>query len=140
MGSLPDTIGQPLRKIGAYSYNFVYCMLYEVITSAKKSTETPSIGTSQFDDDTILEKAKLARNGIEFQKLWGGDFSSYPSQSEADLALCGILAFWCNRDIAQIDRLFRRSGLMRVITSYSIHYTKLYDIQTIDSLIRIFKL
>jgi len=86
---------------------------YMVRTYAKKSTETPSIGTSQFDDDTILEKAKLARNGIEFQKLWGGDFSSYPSQSEADLALCGILAFWCNRDIAQIDRLFRRSGLMR---------------------------
>ena len=30
-----------------------------------------------------------------------------------DLALASILAFWCGRDIEQMDRLFRKSGLMR---------------------------
>ena len=35
------------------------------------------------------------------------------SQSEADLAFCSHLAFWCGRDIAQMDRLFRHSGLYR---------------------------
>ena len=64
-------------------------------------------------DDTIITKATYARNGVIFQKLWGEDFSGYASQSEADLALCGILAFWCNRDISQMDRLFRQSGLYR---------------------------
>jgi primase-polymerase (primpol)-like protein len=51
---------------------------------------------------------RRAANGEKFAKLWSGDVSGYPSQSEADLALCGILAFW-TRDRAQIDRLFRQS-------------------------------
>ena len=33
--------------------------------------------------------------------------------SEADLALCNMLAFWTGRDAGRIDRLFRSSGLMR---------------------------
>jgi hypothetical protein len=37
----------------------------------------------------------------------------YPSQSEADLALCTHLAFWSGRDAARIDALFRTGGLMR---------------------------
>ncbi len=37
----------------------------------------------------------------------------YSSQSEADLALCSILAFWTGKDSEWIDRLFRKSGLMR---------------------------
>ena len=37
----------------------------------------------------------------------------YSSQSEADMALCSHLAFWTEKDPAQIDRLFRQSGLMR---------------------------
>src|SRR5207247_8253601 len=39
--------------------------------------------------------------------------SDYPSQSEADLALAGILATYCGGDEQQIDRLFRKSGLYR---------------------------
>jgi primase-polymerase (primpol)-like protein len=41
---------------------------------------------------------------------WEGEYSS---QSEADLALCRLLAYWANRDASRIDALFRRSGLMR---------------------------
>jgi putative DNA primase/helicase len=57
--------------------------------------------------------AKSADNGPKFNRLWSGDFSAYPSQSEADLALCRILAFWTRRDAARIDSLFRQSGLFR---------------------------
>lgn len=35
------------------------------------------------------------------------------SHSEADQALCAMLAFWCGGDTAQMDRLFRQSSLMR---------------------------
>lgn len=45
--------------------------------------------------------------------LWNGNWSAYPSHSEGDMALCCKLAFWCSRDIHQMDRLFRSSGMMR---------------------------
>lgn len=65
------------------------------------------------DDRELIEKARNAKNGAKFERLWGGDTSSYPSPSEADLALCSELAFWTQGDKARIDRLFRQSGLMR---------------------------
>jgi hypothetical protein len=45
-------------------------------------------------------------------KLWAGDWSGYPSQSEADLALLGFLSRSAP-DAATLDRWFRLSGLMR---------------------------
>ena len=64
-------------------------------------------------DSEILELAKNAQNSDKFNKLMKGDFSDYPSQSEADLGLCNMLAFWCGNNPEQIDRIFRQSGLMR---------------------------
>lgn len=64
-------------------------------------------------DQELIERAMNAKNGANFARLWGGDISGYPSHSEADEALCGLLAFWWGRDAAAIDRLFRQSGLYR---------------------------
>jgi putative DNA primase/helicase len=74
------------------------------------------------DDEIILQKAKAARNGEKFQRLWDGDTSDYAffnpdgtlnlGHSEADLALCRELAFWTQNE-QQIDRIFRCSGLCR---------------------------
>ena len=65
-------------------------------------------------DDDIITKASASRQGDKFNALWSGNISPwYTSRSEADQALCSILAFWCAGDAAQIDRLFRMSGLMR---------------------------
>jgi primase-polymerase (primpol)-like protein len=60
----------------------------------------------------LIEKALNARNGGKFARLWSGDIRGYSSHSEPDAALCELLAFW-TQDPAQIDRLFRRSALMR---------------------------
>jgi putative DNA primase/helicase len=65
------------------------------------------------DDQELLERARTARNGADFERLWSGDTSGYASRSEADLALCSMLAFWTGPDAAALDRLFRSSGLMR---------------------------
>ncbi|MDR1464345.1 MAG: nucleoside triphosphatase [Oscillospiraceae bacterium] len=73
----------------------------------------PAPGESCLSDVTVIQRAASAKNGSAFQRLWDGDCSGYASQSEADLALCGILAFWCGKDIAQMDCLFRQSGLFR---------------------------
>ena len=65
------------------------------------------------DEQELLEKAKSASNGEQFQRLWRGDWSDYESHSEADLALCSHLAFWTGGERERIDGLFRRSGLIR---------------------------
>jgi primase-polymerase (primpol)-like protein len=66
------------------------------------------------DDDELLRRARDARNGAKFRRLWDGDASDHGGdESRADLALCGMLAFWCGGDAQRIDALFRRSGLMR---------------------------
>jgi hypothetical protein len=68
------------------------------------------------DDRELLERAFAAGNGATFGALWSGEWQSllrYGSQSEADLALCSMLAFWTGRDPARMDRLFRASGLHR---------------------------
>ncbi|HHW37089.1 MAG TPA: nucleoside triphosphatase [Bacillales bacterium] len=89
-------------------------MLRTVKPSEAYSAEEQSAETASFlSDESVIEKAKAAKNGAAFTKLWEGDISGYPSQSEADLALCSNLAFWCGRDTVQMDRLFRRCGLYR---------------------------
>lgn len=84
-----------------------------MLRNIKPRDEQPAVTASYLSDDSVIEKAKAAKNGVAFAKLWEGDISGYPSQSEADLAFCSHLAFWCGRDIAQMDRLFRRSELYR---------------------------
>ena len=65
-------------------------------------------------DRELLEKARSAKNGAAFSRLWAGDTSAYRSDdSAADMALCNQLAFWTGRDPQRMDRLFRQSGLMR---------------------------
>src|SRR5829696_5541347 len=64
-------------------------------------------------DSEVLEKALAASNGARFSRLWNGDTEEYSSHSEADLALCGMLAFWTGGDASRIDSLFRQSGLYR---------------------------
>jgi putative DNA primase/helicase len=65
------------------------------------------------NDATLLARARAARNGGKFGALYAGDTSRYQSHSEADLALCNLLAFWTGSDAARMDTLFRSSGLMR---------------------------
>lgn len=61
----------------------------------------------------VLSAAAGSKNGALFQALYSGDCSGYGSHSEADLALCNMLAFWCGCDADKMDSLFRQSGLMR---------------------------
>lgn len=72
------------------------------------------------EDEATLSLLTVGSNASKVTMLWSGNWRAlgYDSQSNADLALCSIIAFWCNRedpapDPDRIDRLFRRSGLMR---------------------------
>jgi hypothetical protein len=71
---------------------------------------------NRLDNKALLKLARQAKNGARFSALydhgnWQGE--DYPSPSEADLALCQLLAFWTARDKSRMDGLFRASGLMR---------------------------
>lgn len=69
---------------------------------------------SQQTDAVLTDRAMACkRTGAKFKALWSGDTGAYASASEADLALCSLLAFWTGPSPASIDALFRQSGLMR---------------------------
>ncbi len=83
----------------------------DLFTTPKSEPAQPQMGS--LSDGTLIEKAKNARNGTKFSALWEGDIADYDSPSEADLALCSLLAFWTGGDYDAIDRLFRQSELVR---------------------------
>lgn len=78
---------------------------------AKKQPPTQQ-ATGLLSDDDIIARAKPGKDEV-LARLWTGDISGYPSQSEADQALCNKLAFYTGKDPEQMDRLFRQSGLYR---------------------------
>lgn len=87
--------------------------LYKEIQPAEDepTAETPPPSDSSTFD--IEERLAIAMRDDKFKKLFEGDYSDYPSQSEADSALCFKLAFYFERDAVRMDEIFRRSGLMR---------------------------
>jgi hypothetical protein len=62
------------------------------------------------NDDEIIALVTNAANGDKFKKLIDGEIGDYKSASEADAALCCIIAFY-TRDRAQIERIWGKSGL-----------------------------
>src|SRR5215204_1819406 len=65
-------------------------------------------------DDEILAKIRSAGNAAKFVDIFEDGSLAYHNgdESEADMALIGMLHFY-TQDPQQLDRLFRRSALMR---------------------------
>lgn len=86
-------------------------------TFMKRSTRVSSKTVepvSYLDDDGIIAHASASESGDKFKALYAGNWEEgYDSQSDADMALVSILAFWFGNVEEQIDRIFRTSGLMR---------------------------
>nr|WP_241430884.1 hypothetical protein [Natronolimnohabitans innermongolicus] len=82
-------------------------------TTGGRRDDASQSQTLDLEDEVLLEKARTAGNGDKFDRLWRGNISGYDSQSEADMALCCLLAFWTGGNRMQMDRLFRQSGLIR---------------------------
>lgn len=68
-------------------------------------------GFTSLSTITILDKCK--RNAKFCQVFDSGYEGVFPSHSEADVYLCGVVAFWSDRDPRMIDDIFRMSALMR---------------------------
>lgn len=76
-----------------------------------QANHRPVVNLSSADD--IVKAAVNSKNGGKFSALYAGDISGYASHSEADMALCNMLAFWTGCDADKMDCIFRSSGLMR---------------------------
>ena len=83
----------------------------EVASSESRAPIEPA--AAALEDEELIERAMDAANGTKFEALWNGDISGYDSHSEADQALCNMLAFWTGGDSQRINRLFEQSGLAR---------------------------
>jgi len=93
--------------------NYLYNLYLFQESLTDKYSRLNCIQTSpQMTDDKIIRKASEAKNGQTFINLYNGDYSLYDSASEADQALCFILAFY-TQQFNQIDRLFSNSKLYR---------------------------
>jgi len=82
-------------------------------TSRATQPSPPTVGED--DDDDRLERARNSKSGPSFVALFDrGDTSGHGGDaSSADMALSNILAFWFGPDSARVERVFRRSALMR---------------------------
>lgn len=89
-------------------------LLDSLMKRSKQVQNTQLRHHSYLDDDAVIAHAEEAGNSDKFKRLFAGDWEDlYDSQSDADMALLSILAFWCGCDEEQMDRIFRTSGLMR---------------------------
>ena len=85
--------------------------LFKEINIPRKEVELVDVAQTKSDDD-IWRIASSAENGEKFIKLCEADIADmgYPSQSEADLALMSIFAFYSQSN-EQCRRMFRMTKL-----------------------------
>ena len=80
-------------------------------TDAPNASDADNVDTSIhiLDDDELIRRMFASATGAKARKLWDGDHSAYEQydsqgdlvndgESEGDLALCEILAFWTGKD------------------------------------------
>lgn len=81
----------------------------------KSQTTTSTVEPcSYLTDEQVMQHALKSESGEKFKALYNGQWEElYDSQSDADMALVSMLAFWCGNVEEQIDCIFRSSGLMR---------------------------
>lgn len=80
----------------------------------KPAAQGPGASTSVLSDQEIRERAK---NDDKFNRLMAGQWEGgeYPSQSEADVALCCKIAYYSEGNYENIDSLFRKSALFNTV-------------------------
>lgn len=96
-----------------------YASVFAKQEPEKRTAPAVPAAPSNLADAEVVQRASASKNGEKFRRLWGGDTSGYGTEdnaghSEADLALCRMLAFWCGPgEASRVDALFRQSGLYR---------------------------
>lgn len=118
-------IGGITNRFAVYTGNVIEdkplreCTAAILTTLDKDMRRKPKVKYSEKRDGSkadfdIVCNLRKQKNGEKFSKLYdSGDFSEYNSQSEADAALCAMIAFRTGPDPEAIDEIFRGSALFR---------------------------
>ena len=93
----------------------VYKETFQEPLTQKEIKEEPKPVASSFPVSAMSpeEIIKIVTHSVQagkFQRLLNGDISDYPGDSEADLGLCGIIAFY-SKDQGTIEAVFNHSTL-----------------------------
>jgi putative DNA primase/helicase len=113
----PGVVMERTRQLASFHHR-VFGDAPNVTGRRTQSRLLASTGGAALDDAELVMRTRSAANGEKFARLWSGDTGGYADggnegRSEADLALCSLLAFWTGPDEARIAWLFRESGLYR---------------------------
>lgn len=121
-GNVINGLKITINEIPQDIINFYYSKWFEDVQEKPTTQTNKTIYTGllccatlspELSDIQVLEKCRNAGNSQKFIKLFEkGDISGYKSASEADYALCTILAFYTQK-LEQLDRLFKGSRLYR---------------------------
>lgn len=98
---------------------FKYLEPPQNVTATTGQEKHAAVDFAPLDDAAIIELLESGKaggqksdRGKELQAYWKGMPGLYTDDlSTADLSLCNALAFWTQKDTAQMDRIFRQSGL-----------------------------
>ena len=106
VASLAPTVNERPRRVAA-----LYRRLQELNPRPRAcETYVPPSTPLRIDDAELLAIIRASKNGAQFEALWNG---AVDDPSVGDYRLSCHLAFWCDRDIERMDRLFRQSPRMR---------------------------
>ena len=81
-------------------------------TAPEQTTQDTNSANRTLSADEVIAQIRKSKNRHQFDALMAGDITDYGSQSEADMRLCYIIAFW-TQDPTVIDTIFRQSKLYR---------------------------
>ena len=89
-------------------------LVQEHLSEPQRPTHTTERqpATENLNAGEVIERIRKSPQSAKFEALMRGNTTGYGSQSEADLALCGVITFWSQETVV-IDAIFRQSALMR---------------------------
>ena len=93
-------------------------LLQEYIEPRRKLQQKPATSRKSIPQNNlktageVTQHIQQSKQSHKFDALMRGDITGYGSQSEADIALCSVIAFW-TQDSTVIDAIFRQSKLYR---------------------------
>ena len=111
------------RRFAAFTGNVISnmplkdCSAKTLLTLNEDMRRSSKPVDAVYDDAEIFDiicELRKQKNSAKFIKLFDdGDYSDYGSHSEADAALCAMIAFRTGDEASLIDKIFRLSALYR---------------------------
>ena len=112
-------VGQLTNRFAAFTGNVILdlplrdCteMVLYTLNCYMKKPQKPTAQDAKADK--IIKELRNQKNGDKFSDLFDNGLIDGKSHSEADAALCALVAFRTGDDPKMIDRIFRKSALYR---------------------------